>query len=157
MKAKYEERYTFSSEVLLRKHRNASENWEPQEPVRKSAMQGHSRAFWAISSTDWKFQNFKLFSFTQLAKLKVKDECKPQCVGFHILQLLQQRKKQHNMRFRFSQTFIQTLEAHEKWNTKKQPARTDSREMGLEVSLVVVWVSVTASALSVWPILNPDF
>jgi len=45
MKAKYEVRYTFSSEVLLRKHRNASENSEPQEPVRKSAMQGHSRAF----------------------------------------------------------------------------------------------------------------
>lgn len=47
-------RHTFSSEVLLRKQRKASENWNPQGPLLKSAIQGHSRAFWAISSAFWK-------------------------------------------------------------------------------------------------------
>lgn len=161
MTSKYEVRYTFSSEVLLTKHRNASENWEPLEPVRKSATQGHSRAFWVISSTDWKIQNFQLFSFVQPAKLKAKDQSNsiqtsvfwfPYSAASVII-----KKNQQNMRFGFSQTFIRTLKAHEKWNTKKEPTRTDSTEVGLEEWWVVVWVSATASALSVWPILNRDF
>lgn len=44
---------TFSSAVLLRKQRKASENWDPQDPLRKSAMQGQSSAFCAFASSDW--------------------------------------------------------------------------------------------------------
>jgi len=69
-------RHTFSSEVLLRKQRKASENWSPQGPLLKSAIQGHSRAFWAISSTFWKnsikfqFFNDSFIQFNQLAKVE---------------------------------------------------------------------------------------
>lgn len=166
MKAKYEVRYTFSSEVLLRKHRNASENSEPQEPVRKSAMQGHSRAFWAISSTDWKLQNFKFFhSFTRFPSWKAKYRsnanlsvltsifCSFCNNNNNII-----KKTRHKLRFRFSHTFTQTREVREKWNMEKQPSIADFKEAGLEVSVVVVvWASAAASELSIWPILNPDF
>lgn len=67
---------TFSSAVLLRKQRNASENWDPQGPVRKSAMQGHSRAFWAIASTDWKFQKFNFSFIYSLNELSWKERSK---------------------------------------------------------------------------------
>lgn len=67
---------TFSSAVLLRKQRNASENWDPQGPVRKSAMQGHSRAFWAIASTDWKFHKFNFSFIYSLNELSWKERSK---------------------------------------------------------------------------------
>lgn len=45
---------TFSSEVIFKKQRKASENCSPHGPLLKSAMQGHSNAFWAFTSRDWK-------------------------------------------------------------------------------------------------------
>lgn len=45
---------TFSSAVLLKKQRKASENWTPHGRLRKSAMQGHSNALLALASRDWK-------------------------------------------------------------------------------------------------------
>lgn len=54
---------TFSSAVLLRKQRNASENWTPHGPLRKSAMHGHSSAFSALASRDWKIQSSAPFIY----------------------------------------------------------------------------------------------